>query len=147
VREGHILQLEEELKKSHGSDSLVYTLQKLLYQDYTTYKPDSAITYVHKNLKLALERGNANWIDESRLDLASLYLTIGMYIDSYQLLSTLSARQLKQDLLVKYYDTWKNFYKFYSFNNPNEGFYIQKSNTYRDSLLAELDPAGNHYQI
>src|SRR5690606_9954288 len=147
VREGHILQLEEELKKSHRSDSLAYTLQKLLYQDYTTYKPDSAITYVHKNLKLALEKENSNWIDESRLDLASLYLTIGMYIDSYQLLSTLSARELDQTLLVKYYDTWKNFYKFYSFNNPNEDFYIQKSDVYRDSLLSELDPSGNHYQI
>lgn len=147
VRERHIAYLEGELKKSHGNDSLVYMFQKFLYLDYATYKPDSAITYANKNLKLALKSDNPYWVKESKLDLASLYLTIGMYIDSYQLLSTLSVQELKQDLLVKYYDTWKNFYKFYSFNNPNESYYLQKSHAYRDSLLSGLDPQGNHYQI
>src|SRR5690606_2041729 len=48
---------------------------------------------------------------------------------------------------IKYYDTWKQFYKFYAFNNPNRQFYLERSNAYRDSLLAQLDPLTNHYKI
>lgn len=146
-KERHVNSLKEELKKVSGGDSLIYTLQKLIYQEYATYKPDSAIKYVVDNLNLSLEKQNLDWTIESRLDLASLYLTTGMYIDSYNMLSSLDSKQLSQKALIKYYDAWKNFYKFYSFNNIQDDYYKEKNDHYRDSLLLQLNQNSNHYQI
>src|SRR5690606_32495007 len=147
IKERHINELETTLLTSSGEDSLRYQVQKRLYQAYATYKSDSAIFYANQNLELGMRHNAADWIKESKLTLASLYLTGGMYIDSYQLLSGIASHSLPNDLLIKYYDTWKQFYKFYAFNNPNRQLYLERSNAYRDSLLAQLDPLTNHYKI
>lgn len=147
MKERHINELETTLATVKHQDSLGYGTQKRLYQAYATYKSDSAIFYANKNLTLGLNKKNIRWINESKLDLASLYLTAGMYIDSYHLLHGVDVKELPHILLVKYYDTWKSFYKFYAFNNPNTLTYLEKSNLYRDSLLSELDPSSNHYKI
>ena len=147
IKELHINELETGLTAVGGRDSLLYAAHKRLHQAYATYKSDSAIFYANQNLALGMRRNNAAWIMESQLTLASLYLTGGMYIDSYHLLNEIDSRGLSNDLLVKFYDTWKQFYKFYAFNNPNRQMYLEKSNAYRDSLLAQLDSLGNHYKI
>lgn len=147
MKERHINELETTLASLRGQDSLQYGVQKRLYQAYATYKSDSAIFYANESLALGIRQNNTEWIKESKLTLASLYLTGGMYIDSYQLLNGIDSPGLSEGLLVKYYDTWKQFYKFYAFNNPNRQRYLEKSNAYRDSLLAQLDPLSNHYKI
>ncbi len=147
VKERHINELETTLLTTSGQDSLRYQVQKRLYQAYATYKSDSAIFYANQNLELGMRHKATDWIKESKLTLASLYLTGGMYIDSYHLLSGIASHSLPNELLIKYYDTWKQFYKFYAFNNPNRQFYLERSNAYRDSLLAQLDPLTNHYKI
>ncbi|GGG90294.1 hypothetical protein GCM10007415_25920 [Parapedobacter pyrenivorans] len=147
MKERHINELETALTAVSGPDSLLYAAHKRLHQAYATYKSDSAIYYANQNLALGIRQNNTTWVKESKLTLASLYLTGGMYIDSYHLLNEIDSRGLPNDLLIKFYDTWKQFYKFYAFNNPNRQLYLEKSNAYRDSLLAQLDPLGNHYKI
>lgn len=147
IQERHIAQLEADLAKADRNNDRVYDIQKQLYQSYAPYKSDMAIRYASKNLLLARQTNNIHWVNESKLDLSSLYITAGMYIDSHQLLQEIKKQELPHDLLIKYYDTWKNFFKFYAFNNPNTQAYLEKSNLYRDSLIAELDPSNRHYQI
>lgn len=129
MKERHINELETGLASMQGQDSLQYAVQKRLHQAYATYKSDSAIYYANENLALGLRRNNTEWIRESKLTLASLYLTGGMYIDSYHLLNEVDSHGLSNGLLVKYYDTWKQFYKFYAFNNPNRQMYLENYRT------------------
>lgn len=146
VREQRIDSLKNELKGATDNVER-YSLNQQLYQIYAIYKSGYAISYAQDNLKLALAINNNYWIQESQLDLASLYLTAGMYLDTYQLLVSVDSRQLESLMIVKYYDTWKNFYKFYAFNNSNALTYLARSDAYRDSLLSQLDQDTKHYQI
>lgn len=147
IREKHIVSLENALRQFPEGDTERYPINQQLYQTYSTYRSDYAIAYAKDNLQLAVKNGDIYRIHESQLDLASLYLTAGMYIDTHKLLLSLNASSLDIPLLVKYYDVWKNFYKFYAFNNPNAQTYLELSNDYRDSLLSQLEIGTKHHQI
>ena len=75
MKERHINELETTLASLRGQDSLQYGVQKRLYQAYATYKSDSAIFYANESLALGIRQNNTEWIKESKLTLASLYLT------------------------------------------------------------------------
>lgn len=146
-KEARIDDLGRQLQKSINNTSGQYELNKLLYQEYSSYKLDSAIIYARGNVKLAKRSGDFFQINESNLDLASFYFTAGMYIDAYKILATVGKNKLPRELLIKYYDAWKRLYKFYSFSNTDDRQYAIRSDRYRDSLLSELDTASSQYRI
>ena len=143
LKEARIDDLGRQLQKSINNTSGQYELNKLLYQEYSSYKLDSAIIYARGNVKLAKRSGDFFQINESNLDLASFYFTAGMYIDAYKILATVGKNKLPRELLIKYYDAWKRLYKFYSFSNTDDRQYAIRSDRYRDSLLSELDTASS----
>ncbi|TYR37779.1 hypothetical protein FXV77_00350 [Sphingobacterium phlebotomi] len=147
VKEMKIQELARTFNQLSTRDTIKYSIANQLYKEYTPYKLDSAIVYAEYSLQLAQQYRDEDWVMESYLDLAALHFTAGMYIDSYNILTSISSEQLSQHLRVKYYDAWKRLYKFYSSANHYDEQYEAKSNTYRDSLLHELDPQNNQYQI
>lgn len=124
-----------------------YDINHRLYNEYKTFISDSAIYYTRQNLEIAKKLDRPLLINESKLDLVSLYVIAGMYIESLDLLKSIDKRGFPDWLLIKYYDSYKQLYSYYSHNNPYTRGYIEKSNLYRDSLLSILDKKSNHYKI
>ncbi|MCW8313848.1 hypothetical protein K7A41_21655 [Sphingobacterium sp. InxBP1] len=100
IKEVRIDDLVRRLQKSTNNTSAQYELNKLLYQEYASYKLDSAIIYARGNVKLAERSGDSFQINESNLDLASFYFTAGMYIDAYKILVTADKNKLPRELLI-----------------------------------------------
>lgn len=124
-----------------------YDVNLKLYNEYKTYLSDSAIYYVKENVTIAKDVNSKIWINESKLDLISLYIIAGMYIESLMGLESINSKDLPDWLQVKYYDCYKLLYKYYSNNNPYTLVHNDKSELYRDSLLRILDQNSNHYKI
>ncbi len=140
-------EIKHMLETPHISPEQRYDIHLRLQDEYKTYLSDSAIHYIRENTQIALQLNDTYRIYESKLDLAALYITAGMYIESLEILKTICAAQLPVELQVKYYNGYKLLYNHYSYTNPYTYIYTETSDLYRDSLLQVLDPASNHYQI
>lgn len=140
-----------EIKKMQEVPNLTpeqkYDIHRQLYDEYKTYLSDSAIIYAQKNKIITEQHHKTVWTQESSLDLVSLYIIAGMYIESIEILKTVNPQVLPDWLRVKYYDCYKQFYNHYSNNNLYALVYNEKSKIYRDSLLQVLDSKSNHYKI
>jgi hypothetical protein len=140
-----------EIKKMLGTPDITpeqrYNINLKLYNEYKTYISDSAIYFVRQNTAIAEALNHPVWIYESKLDLVSLYIIAGMYIDGINMLKSINTKNFPDWLLVKYYDCYKQLYNYYSNNNPYTLIYAEKSKLYRDSLLSVLDKESNHYKI
>lgn len=147
AKERVLMEIKLKIHQKAGDIPMQYTLQKELYRTYASFKADSAIYYAKRNLALAHQYQENLWIKETQLDLASFYLISGMYLDSDSILRAMPVKTLPKNLLIQYLDIKKRFYKFYAFNNYNSTKYTQWSSQYRDSLLAILDTASNHYKM
>jgi len=124
-----------------------YDINLQLIDEYKTYISDSAIYYAGENILIAGKLNRQVWIYESKLNMVSLYIIAGMYIDAIDILKSINNKELPDRLLVKYYDCYKLLYNYYSNNNHYTLIYSEKSKIYRDSLLSVLDKESNHYKI
>jgi len=129
------------------SDEQRYDINLQLFNEYKTYVTDSAIHYALENIHIGERLQHFGKIDDSKLDLSSLYIISGMYIEAADLLKSLDRDRFTPLQLIRYFDSYKQLYRNYAFNNPLAPEYARLSSLYRDSLLQVLDPASNHYQI
>lgn len=146
-KEDQIESIKKMLETPDISDLQRYDINLQLFEEYKTYISDSAIYYAEQNTIISQGMGDLNRINESKLNLTSLYIIAGIYIESLDILKSIDKNKLSGDLLVKYYDNYKQLYRSYSYNNPNVRVHMEKSNLYRDSLLGVLDQESNHYKI
>lgn len=112
-----ITSLQNLLKSSQLPQERIYEINRELFNQYRGYKCDSAIIYVEQNLKLATKLGYTGWMDESKLQLASLFATIGMYKEALDILNTLNHSNFSGGMKTYYYDISKQVYKNYSYEN------------------------------
>ncbi|MFT3995141.1 MAG: DUF6377 domain-containing protein [Dysgonomonas sp.] len=146
-KEEKISEIKRMLKTPNVTKEQRYDINLKLYNEYKTYISDSAIYYARENTTIAQELHNSVWIYESKLDLVSLYIVAGMYIEAIDILKSINNKELPDWLLIRYYDCYKQLYNYYSSNNPYTLIYAEKSNQYRDSLLNVLNKESNHYKI
>jgi len=138
------------LKQMFNINSLLprqeYDINLKLYEEYLKYQSDSAVNYVLKNREIARMLGQDELKYESEIQLAGLYATKGMYIESKELLEGIDKKSLPKRLLPVYYATYNDFFSHYGQSNNNR-IYYQKSAEYRDSLLQTLDPQSLQFKI
>ena len=146
-KEEGISEIKKMFKTPNITPEQRYDINLKLYNEYKTYISDSAIYYARENTVIAEKLNNPAWAYESQLDLVSLYIVAGMYIEAIDILKSINNKNLSDWLLIKYYDCYKQLYNYYSNNNPYTRIYIEKSKLYRDSLLNVLDEKSNHYKI
>lgn len=147
-KEEGISEIKKLFRMPNISPEQCYDINHKLYDEYKTYISDSAIYYTKENAVIAERLNHKIWIYESKLDLVSLYIVAGMYIEAIDILKSINSKNIKDDwLLVKYYDCYKQLYNYYSSNNPYTRIYTGKSRLYRDSLLHVLEEESNHYKI
>lgn len=145
-KEQKILTLKQMLSISNLLPQQVYDINNKLYNEYKKYRSDSAAFYVLKNREIADRLGNLKLRDKADIQLASLYSTAGLYIESKNLLDNIDRSSLPAELLPDYYQCYSEFCSHYGQSN-NYTVYYHKSELYGDSLLMVLDPQSLEYQI
>ena len=146
LKEHKIASLKQQLQPGQPNPTLRYQLNKALIEAYEKYRADSAIFYAQQNQQLASTLGNRYFKDETAIQLARLYSSGGLYIESETLLDGIDRTTLDSALLPDYYDTYLSFCSRYGQSNGNQTYY-QKSELYRDSLLTVLDTASLRYKV
>ena len=102
-REQRIESLKSILGKSDFSDAQRYILNQQLIDEYTPYQADSTIDYLYRNINLAKKMRDTRRLDESRIQLAYLYSSAGIYLKAATLLQQVDTTKLDRKQLVDYY--------------------------------------------
>ncbi len=140
------------MKKKIGMSSLTiqdtYYLHKALYREYESYICDSALHYINRNIDIARQINNEEWLVSSQLNKASVLITSGLYVEAMELLKSLSKQCMTQEDLLNYYVAYSNIYLYLAeYTSPDyEHKYIDYVNQYSDSII-NLLPVGSHQYV
>lgn len=102
-REQRIESLKNILRKSDFSDAQRYLLNQQLIDEYTPYQADSTIDYLYRNIDLARSMNDIGRLNESRIQLAHLYSSAGIYLEAATMLQQIDTTTLHRKQLVDYY--------------------------------------------
>ncbi|MDR1544634.1 MAG: DUF6377 domain-containing protein [Prevotellaceae bacterium] len=112
----------------------IFEINSQLIAEYEKFQSDSAVLYVQRNIEIAKKMRNDTLLLASEMQLAGLYSTKGLYIESKDLLENINKNLLTTSLLPHYYKIYSDFYSHYGQSNGNWRDY-SKSTDYRDSML------------
>lgn len=109
-RESRIENLKKSLQKSEPFSLKEYELNSLIYNEYKPYICDSAIIYQNKNIEIAVRLHDVEREYSSKLELAYLMGSIGLYKEAVDLLESIDFKKLPSSLLLDYYSTYLKVY-------------------------------------
>ncbi len=109
-REGRIENLKQKLRQAKSSSFEEYQLNSLIYQEYRPYICDSAISYQNRNIEIAHQLNDIQKEYSSKLTLAYLMGSIGLYKEAVDLLESIDRSLLPESMLVIYYNTYLRVY-------------------------------------
>ncbi|RZJ68490.1 MAG: hypothetical protein EOO50_01480 [Flavobacterium sp.] len=123
-----------------------YYFNKAMYDEYRKFRLDSAIFYIKRNLAIAKRKNNKEFQEAAQIQLANLYSSSGMYLESEALLQSLDRKKLTPELLPDYFEAYSQFYEHYA-SHSYEISYLVPIEKYRDSLLSVLEPNTLKFRI
>lgn len=135
----------KDLLKYTSSDNQQYQICGKLYDEYKSYKSDSALTYARKKLLIAEKLNNNRNIIDSRLNLASIMGVTGMYKEALDILESVDIRQTP-DLKAYYFHINRTLYGFmsdYAVSFQEKSKYDNLTSAFRDSLLLTNAPSSS----
>ena len=94
-----------------------YEINLNLYDIYYSFKPDSAIVYMKRNMQIAGKQKDETHLVESKLRLASSYILKSMFIDAVELIRSISLNNLDNDLRRRYYSAYTQLLWHYPQND------------------------------
>ncbi len=127
-----------------------YRINLRLYNEYEAYICDSARHYINRNIDIATQQNNREWLDESKLKKAHILATSGLYAEGVRLLETIEKQYLSERLLVDYYMAFENIYLYHAEYAQDDEYrpeYLDKMNRYRDSVLSVVAEGSYQYVI
>ena len=139
-KENLIANIKNLLKQSK-SDEQRYNIYSSLYNEYVNYNLDSAMLCANYKYTIAKRMGNQFNIDQSKLDLANIYIISGMYFETLELINGIDKSTLIPDLLPRYYHIYRTVYgsMLASCASPEKrSEYSRLVDSYRDSLRTAL---------
>jgi len=137
----------KDLLKYSTSDSRKYEICGKLYDEYKSYKSDSALTYARKKLQIAEKLKDKRNITDSRLNLASIMGVTGMYKEALDILATVNIKE-SGDLKAYYFHIYRTLYGFmsdYAVSFQEKRKYENLTAAYRDSLLVANEPSSSSH--
>lgn len=143
-----IAQIKEHYH-TRKSNSLAeeYRINQQLYDEYEAYICDSARHYINRNIEIALQCNEPDWLNEAKMKKASILGKTGLYAEGVALLKSIDSKQLSNEQLIEYYITFEDIYLYhaeYAMDDEYQLEYLNKLYAYRDSVLQMVDK--NSYQ-
>lgn len=114
-REDRIKVLKSELKTIRPNSKEEYVKNAQLYKEYKPYILDSALHYQNRNIDIARNLKDIKSEFASKIQLAYIMGSTGMYNEAVDLMATIDENQLPEELLVDYYYTYLKVYNELAF--------------------------------
>ncbi|GAP69531.1 hypothetical protein BA6E_1147 [Bacteroidales bacterium 6E] len=125
-----------------------YELNAEIFEEYRPFILDSAIRYMNLNIQIAGRLQDHERLSESKIKLAALMGSTGMYTEAVDLLQSINRYGLPEHLVIEYFNTYRHVYSelaFYTQYTQVAQDYWDISNLYRDSLNQFLTPEYDIY--
>lgn len=150
VRESRIARLKRQLADTDTASTAFFRWNGEIYKEYKAYVCDSAIYYLNVNLAWAERRGQKDAVHETRLELAYLMASAGMYEEAADLLGQIDMDKgmLPARFLPDYYNCYHKLYGELSLYTLDDNFkrrYREQAACYDDSLMGVLPPTSPLY--
>ena len=120
-----------------------YRLYANLYEEYKSYNYDSAFKYTNQLQHLAYTLADRILINETKLKQGFLFLSSGMFKETFDSLRTVQTKGLPIEDQQDYYSLMaRTYYDVADFNKDEyyTPFYTTTANIYVDSVLAVSNP-------
>ena len=139
-REARIRAIREELAVPPPSTSLEeqYDIWGRLFDEYASYRIDSALHCARMQLEIARGIGDLHRINEAKLIIANEFIPAGMYQECLSLLASIDRPSLPESNLAHYWLVHNTLYESmrqYSFVEEEQDKYRAIAGRYKDSLL------------
>lgn len=148
VREGRIARLKRQVPDTDTANLSFFRWNGEIYKEYKAYICDSAIHYLRVNLDWAERYDRQDAALETRLELAHLMASAGMYEEAAELLRQTDKASLPSHLLPDYYNACHKLYtelSFYTLDDSFKKHYQALATHYDDSLMQVLLPSSPLY--
>jgi len=141
IKENKIANLNRKLKLNRNNN--VFQLQYCaeLFDEYRSYKYDSAYFFALKTLEISKNLNLPNKIIEAKIRLAFCYLSSGLFIESYDLGTSINVNNCEPRVKLQYYKIMARlFYDLADYNSvkPFRSQYINAGLKYSDSIISLL---------
>lgn len=148
VREGRIARLKRQVPDTDTANLSFFRWNGEIYKEYKAYICDSAIHYLRVNLDWAERYDRQDAALETRLELAHLMASAGMYEEAAELLRQTDKASLPTHLMPDYYNACHKLYtelSFYTLDDSFKKHYQALATHYDDSLMQVLLPSSPLY--
>ena len=109
-RETRITNYKKKIQNVTSFSLGEYELNSQIYNEYKPYICDSAIHYQNRNIEVAIFLRDIQKEYQSKLELAYLMGSIGLYKEAVDLLASIELPKIPTSLLVEYYNTQLKVY-------------------------------------
>jgi hypothetical protein len=141
----------QKLRKRLTTETTIggkYEVYQKLYNEYKSFRYDSAYTFSKKLLKIALEINDRSKIARSEMAVSFTLLSSGMFYETLATLDKVNTRVLPDTAIIEYYFLKGRCYFDWADFNHNEDYsrdYREKAILYIDSALAIAKPYSYYY--
>ena len=146
-KERRFVELRAEINPEKGV-AYNYSIYQQLYNEYKSYKVDSAIRYALVKLDIARKLKDDRELCISQLDVAHIWGISGMYLESLKILQSFD-KNLFPDLKVRYFDIYRSVLSYMADYavDQEKSKYTAEIKAFRDSLLHLQDTTSCGYII
>ncbi len=124
-KELRIRQLKEKLASAPPTKyNYQYDLCSQLYEEYKVYQFDSAYVYTQKLLTLSLHNNDLPKYYETKIKLAFILLSAGMFKETFECLSQINSQVLSNEAKLDYYSTKSRAYNDLSEYNGDKAYAV-----------------------
>ena len=135
----------KDLLKITSTDLQKFEICGQLYDEYRSYKSDSALTYARERLQIAEKLNDSHNLTDARLNLAAIMGINGLYKEAMDILSVINISQTP-DLKAYYFHIYRTVYGYMADYTVSSLEYIRYNHltaAYRDSLLVVNPPSSS----
>lgn len=146
-KEARIDSLKQLLYPSMDDDAR-FRLYNTIYEEYYTYRFDSAMLYVDREEQVAMKLSNPAYRNLSIIHRSVLLSTSGYFSESIQNLEQIDSRTLDDATRIEYYAAYEWAYSMwgeYSNDKVYAPRYYEKEMLYQDSLIQVLPVGSSPY--
>ena len=145
-KESRIRQLKDKLAATPPANyNLQYDICSQLYEEYKVYQFDSAYVFTQKLLSLALQNNNLSRVYETKIKLAFILLSAGMFKETFECLNQIDTHVLSNEARLEYYSTKSRAYADLAEYNGDKAYAVYDQSEaikYVDSAIM-LSPPGS----
>lgn len=136
-KQERIDQLRQKLEGATCSDT--YDINYSLFEEYQSFRYDSAYFYANRSLDLARQMNDQDKMVRSRCALVFCYMSSGLFLEAFDEMKKVDASKASPDVKKDYYALYNRLYYDASDFNDTEGWsheYTRLGTLYADSLMA-----------